>query len=213
MPVVEVTVAGSARPAVGLRDRLRAETAGWHSRVEAVADLPASVATRDDYVDLLGRLIDLHAGFEIHLAAPAFDSGWRRVGVDIGHHARAFMLAADLQELGLTAKPQWVPSLPLLTFGRALGCLYVLEGSSLGGRTVARVVQAAIGDVPTTFLTGHGRPFVASWVSVCSALALFDTLGGDGDAVVAGACDTFAAFAEHLSRAPKSDLSAAAALG
>jgi heme oxygenase len=213
MHTAGVIVAGLGRPAVGLRERLRAETADWHSRVEAVADLPASVATRDDYVDLLGRLIDLHAGFETRLAAPAFDSGWQRVGVDVGQHARAFLLAADLQELGVTAKPLRVPSLPLLTFGRALGCLYVLEGSSLGGRTVARVVQTAIGDVPTTFLTGAGRPFVASWLSVCTALALFDTLGGDGDAVVSGACDTFAAFAEHLSRAPKSDLSAAAAPG
>jgi heme oxygenase len=189
-----------------LRGRLRAETAEWHSRVEAAADLPASIASRDDYVALLGRLNDLHAGFESRLAARLFDDGWRRVGVDVGEHRRAHLLAADLRELGVAAKSSWVPPLPLATFGHALGCLYVLEGSSLGGRTVARVVRAAIGEVPTTFLTGLGRPDPAPWVSVCSALALFDGLGGDGAAVVSGACETFAAFADRLGPAATSDL-------
>ena len=194
---------------MGLRGRLRTETAGWHSLVEAAADIPASVDTRDDYVDLLGRLNDLHAGFECQLAARTFDNDWRRVGIDIGQYVRTGLLVADLRELGATARFTWLPSLPLSTFGHALGCLYVLEGSSLGGRTVARFVRAAIGDVPTTFLTGTGRPDPAPWVSVCNALVLFEAHGGDGDTVISGACDTFAAFADHLGQTPTSDLGAA----
>jgi heme oxygenase len=200
-----VTLVGSTavdldRRSSGLRRNLRIATSGWHSRVEAAANLPASIGTRDDYVDMLGRLYDLHAGFESHLADSRFDEGWRRVGVDLSRHHRAYLLAADLHTLGTSATSGWLLSSPLSTFGRALGCLYVLEGSSLGGRTVARVVRATIGEVPTTFLTGVGRPDPAPWPMVCSALNLFETLGGDGDAVISGACETFAAFADRLGK-------------
>jgi hypothetical protein len=69
---------------------------------------------------------------------------------------------------------------------------------------VARVVRATIGEVPTSFLTGVGRPDPAPWLMVCGALELFEALGGDGDAVISGACETFAAFADRLGneRAP-----------
>jgi heme oxygenase (biliverdin-IX-beta and delta-forming) len=199
--LVGLTVVGPERRSSGLRWNLRTATRDWHSRVEGAADLPASIATRADYVDLLGRLYDLHAGFESWLAEYAFDEGWRRVGVDISRHRRAYLLAADLGELGTSVTSDWAPSPPLPTFGHALGCLYVLEGSSLGGRTVARVVRAVIGEVPTTFLTGVGRPEPAPWAVVCRALELFEALGGDGDAVISGACETFAAFADGLGSA------------
>jgi heme oxygenase len=198
--LVGSTAVGLEQRSFGLRGRLRVATSSWHSRVEAAADLPASIRTRDDYVDLLGRLYDLHAGFESRLAENRFDEGWRRVGVDLSRHHRAYLLAADLETLGTSATSGWPLSSPLSTFGHALGCLYVLEGSSLGGRTVARIVRATIGEVPTTFLTGIGRPDLAPWPMVCSALELFETLGGDGEAVISGACETFAVFADRLGK-------------
>jgi heme oxygenase (biliverdin-IX-beta and delta-forming) len=90
----------------------------------------------------------------------------------------------------------------LATFGHALGCLYVLEGSALGGPVIAGIVQARIGEVPASFLTGKGRTHRRAWPALLGSLRRFDVQGGDGDAVVAGASDTFAAFAEHLSRVP-----------
>jgi heme oxygenase len=96
--------------------------------------------------------------------------------------------------------PTFVPTCWQLIFGHALGCLYVLEGSSLGGRTVARIVRATLGEVPMTFLTGDGRSDPVPWLSLCNALARFEARGGDGGAVVSGACGIFAAFADHLNR-------------
>ena len=51
----------------GLPRRLRVETAGCHAGVEAIASIPTRVRSRDDYVDLLGRFYQLHAGLESHL--------------------------------------------------------------------------------------------------------------------------------------------------
>ncbi len=198
--LVGPTAIGLERRSLGLRGNLRVATRGWHSRVEAAADLPASIRTHADYVDLLGRLYDLHAGFEIRLAERKFDESWRRIGVDLTRHNRAYLLAADLDALGTSATSRRALSPPLSTFGHALGCLYVLEGSSLGGSIVARFVRATIGEVPTTFLTGIGRPDPAPWPMLCSALELFETLGGNDDAVISGACETFAAFADQLGK-------------
>jgi heme oxygenase len=180
---------------------VRVETAAWHHQVEAVADLPNSVHTRGEYVALLSRLYELHSSLERELAAPRFHDAWRSVGVDISAHRRAHRLEADLMVLGATMPTGSRESTPLATFGHALGSLYVLEGSSLGGPTVARIVRATLGDVPTTFLTGEGRSRPPPWLAVCAAMACFDARGGDGDAVVSGACDSFAAFADHVGRA------------
>jgi heme oxygenase (biliverdin-IX-beta and delta-forming) len=84
------------------------------------------------------------------------------------------------------------------TFGQALGCLYVLDGSALGGPTVARLVRAEIGEVPTTFLTGEGRHGSVLWRATCNALGRFDAQSSASDEVVDGACQTFAVFAEQL---------------
>jgi len=179
----------------GLLERLRAQTARWHEKVEATADIPGRVHTRADYVDLLGSLAGLHIGLEAQLSAQVWDRAWVGVGVDIAAHCRAGLVVDDLEKLGVTPGASTVqPSFPC--FGQALGCLYVLEGSSLGGRIVAGMVCAAIGEVPTAFLTGRGRG--QQWPVVRRALRCFQTQGGDGDAVVDGAVSAFAVFARHL---------------
>jgi heme oxygenase len=196
---VEVPAAAVSCPGEGLRERLRVETAEWHDKVEAVADVPGSVRSRDSYFDFLGRLYVVHACFESVLSARMFEPGWRGVGLNIAAHGRAHLLADDLSGMGYPGVTCSVRLAPPVTFGQALGCLYVLEGSALGGPTVARLVRAVIGEVPTAFLTGRGRQGVKLWRAVCEALRAFDAQSGDCDEVVAGACQTFAVFAEHLS--------------
>jgi heme oxygenase len=90
-----------------------------------------------------------------------------------------------------------VATLRLTSFGHALGCLYVLEGSSLGGRIVAGVIRSAIGEVPTTFFDGACRNHPAPWRAVSAALRRFEAYGTPGDVLV-GARETFLAFGGHL---------------
>jgi heme oxygenase len=181
-----------------LRVRLRFETASWHERVEEAADVPHTIRTRGAYVDFLVRLFQLHSSFETRLGSMPLRGAWCSVGVDLSVHRRAHLLVGDLMELGEPTPASSLGSTPFATFGHALGSLYVLEGSSLGGRAVARIVRSALGKVPTSFLVGEGRSLPLPWSNVCSALSRYDSQGGDGDAVVAGACDTFAVFAQHL---------------
>ncbi|MET0966560.1 MAG: biliverdin-producing heme oxygenase [Nakamurella sp.] len=197
--MAELTVAaGTTRGSpAGLPERLRAETAQLHARVEEVVDVAGRVRTRADYIGLLSALAGLHAGLEGQLVASNWDWAWAGVGVHIADHCRAGQLVTDLDELGAPAAGSaQIAAFP--TFGHALGCLYVLEGSALGGRIVARMVNAAIGDVPTSFFSGHGRGHL--WLMVREALRRYTKLGGDGDAVVTGAVATFSAFASGLAQ-------------
>ena len=181
----------------GLPERLRLETAELHAAVEAAIDLPGSVRTRSDYVTLLQRLHRIHACLEEQLAVGVWAGQWPDIGLDIAAHRRAHLVAADLGRLGAPAMTRAVPALRLTSFGQALGCLYVLEGSSLGGRIVAGVIRSAIGEVPTTFFDGAGRNHPAPWRAVCAALRRFEAYCASGDVLV-GARETFLAFGGHL---------------
>jgi heme oxygenase (biliverdin-IX-beta and delta-forming) len=182
----------------GLRRRLRSETATLHDEVEALIDVPGSIRSRGSYVAMLGRFFAVHQSLEDLLAVRGFEQRWRRVGLDLDAHRRAHLLAADLSDLGHQGVTAAVALPPLRTFGQALGCLYVLEGSALGGPTVASLVRAAIGEVPMRFLTGENRPGLVLWRAMCDALGHFDARSREGDEVVTGACQTFALFADQL---------------
>lgn len=189
-----------ARAGGSLRLRLREETAGLHRAVEHAVDLPDSVRTRSDYVGLLTRLHGFHAAAESRLASPSWRRSWSEVGIDLDQHRRAPLLARDLRQLGSrVTSPGPVPRLPELDgFGKALGCLYVLEGSSLGGRVLGPAMTHVLGDVPTAFFDSDGRRHPSPWRAVQEALRRFDADGGDGDDVLAGARSTFAAFGRHV---------------
>jgi len=200
--------ATASGPGSSLRARLREGTADLHAAVERSMDLPASVCSLRDYADLLRRCYDLHSGVESRWSAPGWARAWGRVGIDLAQHRRASLLEADLLALGEAAPTAIVVArLPTLaSWGEGLGSLYVLEGSSLGGRVLGPAIRAALGPVPTTFFDGSGRESRTAWRSVGRALAQFEGDGGDGDEVLRGARDTFVAFGDHVARADLSGL-------
>ena len=194
--------AGTPKRFADIQRRLRVGTADLHAAVERAVDLPASVASRQDYVGLLRRFYDFHSAVEARWASPAWAGSWVGVGIELDQHRRAHLLAADLVELGeLTPKARAVRMPALATWGQGLGSLYVLEGSSLGGRILGPAVRAVLGPVPTGFFDSAGRQHPSPWRAVSRALVLFEDGGGDGGEALQGARDTFVAFGEHVAHA------------
>jgi heme oxygenase len=184
---------GEGRPG-GLPARLRRETASLHARVEAATGLPGSISDRDEYVTLLYRLHGFHAAVEARLADPRWTEDWARVGIELGDHRRAHVLVQDLEALRAPFPPPAPQLEEIAGFADALGCLYVTEGSSLGGRVIGPAIRSAIGDVPIGFFESAGRNHPSPWRSLTAALRRFDDGGGDADAVIEGARSTFRAF-------------------
>lgn len=177
-----------------LLTRLRAETRAEHDAIDATLDLTGDGMTRDGYRHILERFYGFYAPLEPRLQAVG---GWADRGLDLDARQKAPLLDADLRSLGVdvpTALPR-CDELPLLvTPADCFGCLYVMEGSTLGGQLISRHVRQAIGVTPETggrFFNGYGERTGQMWQQFRAAVTGFVVSLADQDAAVAAAKSTF----------------------
>jgi heme oxygenase len=195
----------------GLSSQLREATRAAHVAVEAAFALDARLAAgRDAYG---GLLLDLRGFYGPVEAALVAAPGWARLAprLDVRSRCRVGLIDEDLRRLGLAGAPcarmAGVPALGSLA--RGLGCLYVLEGSALGGRIVARRAREALGeDLPVAFFSSRGgEQLAADWRALQRSL---DAFGARRGAVarrvaVSAARETFGALGGWLTRGPARD--------
>jgi heme oxygenase len=181
-----------------LAARLRAETADLHAATEEAVGLPGTVRSRADYVRLLELSLAFYSAAHQAISSTRFVADFEAVGISLNDHDRLELLARDLEDLGGAADEADAPSLPIDTFAQALGCLYVVEGSSLGGRILGPAITASIGEVPIRFYTSEGRGHPTPWRRLQAALAQYDSADGDVLGVIDGAKLTFEAFGAGL---------------
>lgn len=139
-----------------LLSRLKNETAAYHARLENALDLMRDDLQRDEYIALLERFYGYVAPWEDAAAAcmPASLAGF------FDERRKAPLLAADLA--ALTGERRPVGSVPqadvrydlprLHNIGDVFGSMYVMEGSTLGGRFIA--------------------PHVAGWLDLAPGLGM-----------------------------------------
>lgn len=175
--------------------RLREATASAHAALERELDWEARVATMAGYRGLLARLHGFHSAWEPAIGASLAD------GAFFDPRCRLEALGRDLAFLGLS--PESIGELPrshpiaLPGPAAAMGALYVLEGSTLGGRVIGRHIAATHGFTGDglAYYSGHGARTGAMWSAFRTRL---DTFDGEGEAVVAAANDTFDAMRRWL---------------
>ncbi len=159
----------------GARMALRQATAAAHEQLHhlpAFAALQAGTIGPDAYAALLRQIFVFHRAVEDRLAAAPSLRGF---GIDIAARRRSPLLLEDLAFLGAAAAPlRAPPALPeLRSAAQALGCLYVTEGSTLGGRELARRLDHLLPPGSAEgrrFLLGHGPHHGAMWREFCAAL-------------------------------------------
>lgn len=154
-----------------LRQRLREETAPSHEALERDLAWQDRVATRESYRALLARFHGFHAVIEPEIGRALGDEAF------LAPRRRLSLLEADLRHLGLS-EPE-IDALPrpsaiaLAGSAEALGALYVLEGSTLGGKVIGRHVSALHGFDATAgcaYYSGHGEAAGAMWRAFCARL-------------------------------------------
>lgn len=178
---------------------LRDATAQVHQALEAITPLSRTPLTAPDYLEHLVVTASVQWPLERALFA-AHD--WVALGLaDAAARQRNAALEADLRVLGVP--PERVlpaKALPdVSALGPAVGCLYVLEGSTLGGQLLCRRVEAALGpEVPLTYLRGAGPRTGERWMVFCEfAEALAGKTPGLLEGAVRGAMGTFTALHEQ----------------
>ena len=164
----------SAMPAI--LSRLRTETRAEHDAIEAALDLTGDGLTHDRYRRILERLYGFYAPLEPAIRAVG---GWADRGLDLEARQKGPLLRADLRTLGGDA-PTAIPlcnDLPILvTLADCFGCLYVLEGSTLGGQFISRHVHRVLGMTPETggrFFHGYGDKTGEMWQTFRAAVTGF----------------------------------------
>lgn len=163
----------SIPPSSRALDCIRVQTAESHQHLEDALDLLRESFGRADYVALIGRFLGFYEPLEA-LLRDARD--WSAIGIDAMAREKAHSLTVDLRALGQdnpAALPRCAALPDVSTPARALGAMYVLEGSTLGGQMITRHFQARWGLAPETggaFFSSYGAEVGLRWREFRAAL-------------------------------------------
>jgi heme oxygenase (biliverdin-IX-beta and delta-forming) len=180
-----------------LRARLKESTQDAHATLERELDLLNPAIRLPDYCSLLVQFYAYYMPLEASLQRTAD----RRL---MAERWKCAALADDLRALGLSSTelrsiaPASVP--PLRSVADAVGAMYVVEGSTLGGMILARHFSARFGLTSRcglAFFTCYGERTGEMWQRYLASLAAYDN-PRDADRVVAAAVSTFESLAAWL---------------
>jgi heme oxygenase len=187
--------------------RLKQATLARHAALESRSVLLDPGLSRAAYRACLGRFFGYYAPLEQRLLR---SQGWHRVGLAYGDRHKTPQLSQDLTALGLTAvelaqMPRCCALPDLRTAARLFGCLYVIEGATLGGQIVTRHLHACLGLTPRSggaFFSGYAERTGSHWKAFGVHLCAFAEDSGHEDEIVSAANDTFETLDRWLYRTP-----------
>jgi heme oxygenase (biliverdin-IX-beta and delta-forming) len=183
-------------PAEMLLDRLKIETRESHDRIEAALDLMRPDLSRRDYGQLLARYQAFFRVWEPSVGRALADDAF------FAPRRKLHLLTRDLDALGVEPLRDEPRLKPFATRHEAMGSLYVLEGSTMGGLVIAGHVRRTLGvsGPGALYFENYGRDAAERWRAFREVLGALSSPQVN-DAVVATALDTFAAL--HAWLAPQ----------
>lgn len=177
-----------------IHSRLKSATADLHVEVEFTLGLDKiteGLAAYSEAVGILYLVFD-HAYKKLtHINFQSLEINLGSIG------RRRDWLTADLHALALPLPAPQSLGLELPTAGHGFGCLYVLEGSALGGRVISKRVKRRLNLGPATggaYFHGLGRQTASHWSDFLIALNTIPANSSMGADAEAGAIATFLAF-------------------
>ena len=183
----------SALPAANVLSVLRAATGEAHQQMEDAVGIERRIGDPAAYRQLLAVFLGFYRPLEARLAGL---QGWTQGGIDLIARRKTHWIEADLSALSLTAPTiAALPNcaeLPLVgdSLERGFGCLYVLEGATLGGRHITAALQNS--PIPTAarrFFASYGPETGTRWREFLAALE--SRAGANQSEIVLAARETF----------------------
>lgn len=177
-----------------ISERLKTETLSEHKEVEKALRFERSMASSENYKKLLQAFYAFYSPVESTLVS--FSGELRSVGLDLDHRWKVPLLKKDLQTLGMSAEEIDQLDLckktpPLNTLAQALGVIYVLEGSTLGGQVITKMLKEKkiLPHEESCFHNPYGKETMPMWLHFKSILNR--SRQEDHDAIVVSAKATF----------------------
>jgi len=189
-----------------LRERIKKLTRPFHKEAELAfypRILLEGTIEPAQYANYLFILKAMHTVWE----KKCFSfSEWEKTGIDVRVRSRLPQLQKDLSLLGSEfpdslkgVEPEWIPR----TFAESVGLMYVLEGSTLGGRILSvKIPSLFAGHVAAKcvhYFSGYGEKNEEMWSGFCDFLVSFGQSHPDLESeVISGACMSFMAMRRAL---------------
>jgi heme oxygenase (biliverdin-IX-beta and delta-forming) len=180
---------------------LKSETKSEHDAAESALRFFDPQFSIEDY----SKTIRLFFGFYHPLEEQLWHvPGWAEAGLDLEHRRKSVRLESDLRALGIS-NPHSLPfcsNLPKLDgLGDGFGCLYVLEGATLGGRHISRYLREKLNVLPETtgaFHAGYGERTGAMWSEFREKLTAYADGRDENKKIVDAALATFRSLREWM---------------
>lgn len=187
---------------MSILERLKTETLSWHQQVEQRVDVMHRLQNVRDYRELLIAFYGFYAPLEAELAKV----DWQSLGIDWAERRKIHWLVRDLQLLGANvaeiARCEQLPSIN--EDAQALGCLYVLEGATLGGQYIGKQLALQLQLTPESgaaFFHSYGQRRGEMWNSFREVVVKNATTAGRKDQIVQAATETFQSLDAWLAKA------------
>lgn len=183
-------------------ENLRNATAQSHTNLES---LPISVSimkpdvTPREYLLYLSLMRDVVYDAETNIF-PSLNM----IITDLDARAKAKFIKDDLAALGAENHTLTLPlsnSLPNDSVSFKLGIMYVVEGSSLGGRVILKNISNSLGyhaDNGARYFAGYGGETGSHWKKFLDMLVGYENEHNCGTEIIAGADYAFNAISHHF---------------
>ena len=178
---------------ISVLKELKEATWPYHERLEKNMNLLSPGFSRTDYLRLIKAFWGYYGPLEARIAGVAELKAWLP---DLDRRTKLTLLESDLRALGIDAEA--LARLPICREipdcthpAAAFGCLYVLEGATLGGQVIIRHLHNALNldaHNGAAFFTGYGEATGAMWQTFRLQLT---AAGLDKTMQIRSACETF----------------------
>jgi heme oxygenase len=187
----------------GFLKQIKEATAAQHLAMEAdplLAQLLSPDLTREQYVCYLSLFLRVTEAYEANILPISTGTlrGWK-----VSHPSEK--IHSDLQILGVDSPPEPIQKykLPEASFGPAyaLGFTYVMEGSKLGGKVLARSVCKTLHlpeSAGVAYLSDYGQNSFPLWKQFLDQFAEFIIFSKGEQQAIEGANQAFASIAVFL---------------
>ena len=208
MSTVVQRTAGAAISSASFLLKLRESTGPLHRSLE---ELPLSQSLTDPGIsrEQYGRyLLALHP-----VIAKAEESLYPILShllPDLEHRKKRSLIESDLTYLQIPTNQAGLSNgsdlIHVSRVPHAIGIIYVLEGSTLGGRVIVKNIRSSLGYVKNngaSYFTGYGDQTGPMWKIFLETLTRYEYDSGQGDAIIEGATQAFHIIRKQISSAPE----------
>ncbi|MBE9586190.1 biliverdin-producing heme oxygenase [Mucilaginibacter sp. JRF] len=177
-----------------LSTNIKAETHSAHQELEGkVVRRLKAIRSNEDYADLLKYFYAYFSAIENAIATYINES----VIPDWANRRHANAIATDIQELGFSVNdlpPVVVPTISNTL--QALGALYVMEGSIMGGPYIVQMLKKGGLQNGFSFFSGYGENTGQMWATFTAILNNAASTETQQQEVIGAADETFSNFSK-----------------